>query len=175
VTAATHLLGWLALALLASSLGVSLATRWQTGPARARGLRLRRAAGLGGAALALVHALVSLALFAPPDLAGLFALLEGLPFLRHGALALALLAPLVATSFPALHARLGLRGWSALHRLVYAAVALAALHVLGGPSADPRIALAASILVALLFAARLVPRRAVRADGAVTTGSRDSP
>ncbi|GAB4206979.1 MAG: hypothetical protein OHK0013_24130 [Sandaracinaceae bacterium] len=175
--AAAHALGWLSFALLAASLAISLRARWQHAEIRVKSLALRRWAGLAGSALAFLHATSSVALLEPADPAGLVAMVEGLPFLRHGALALALLALLAATSFPRLNARLGLRAWGALHRVVYAAIALAALHVLAGPSADPRVALVATVVVAILLAGRLVPRRArvERSDEAVTTGPPDNP
>lgn len=181
MTAAIHLFGWLALALLVASLALSLVARRQRGPRRVRSLSLRRSAGLAGAAVAVGHASLSVVALRPPDAATLVAMIDGLPYLRHGALAVALLVPLVVTSFPRLNARLGLRGWGALHRVVYAAVALAALHVLAGPSADPRLAVVTSVVVALLVALRLVPRPRPREEGAaregdaVTTGPADSP
>lgn len=154
--AVVHLSGWLALLSLAASLALSLAARWRV--RRARLLALRRVLGLAGLALAALHAIVTMGgLLAPGSGTEAAALFEGLPYLRHGALALALLLPLAATSFPRLNARLGLRAWSALHRLVYAALALAALHVLAGPSADPRLAVAVAGLIAALLLARLVP------------------
>jgi DMSO/TMAO reductase YedYZ heme-binding membrane subunit len=51
-----------------------------------------------------------------------------------------------------------LRTWATLHRAVYGAVVLAALHVLAGPSADPRLAVTIAVIATLLLLARLVPR-----------------
>lgn len=170
-----HLLGWLAAAALCASLGTSLAARWTSRALRGRLVASRRLLGLAGLALGLAHALVVVpSALAPPRLAELLPMVEALPYLRHGALALALLAPLGATSFPSLNARLGLRAWSTLHRLVYAASALVALHVVAGPGADPRLALALAALLAALLLARLVPARR-RAEPGLTTGSPDNP
>lgn len=161
--ALTHTSGWLAMASLLASLGLSLAARGLS-EHRARLVAFRRLAGLLGAAASLAHA--SLALVAVLGLASLeeaSAIVGAVPYLRHGALALALLAVLALTSFPELNARLGLRTWSTLHRGVYVAAALAALHVLAGPSADPRLALAVTVVVGLLLLARLA-RRGSRAS-----------
>lgn len=172
----THLAGWLAIALLAASLALSLAARWLH-EWRARLLAWRRLAGLGSAAAASLHALLSLSLLGLPS-AETFTAVSAVPYLRHGALALALLVPLAVTSFPALNARLGLRTWSVLHRAVYAIAALAALHVLAGPSAEPRLAMALAVSLGLLLVARLVPRRARPREGdasGLTTESADNP
>lgn len=172
----THLAGWIAIALLLASLAISLASRWLL-EQRARLLAWRRLAGLGSAGTALVHALLALTLLAPPSATEALAIVSAVPYLRHGALALALLAPLAITSFPKLNARLGLRTWNVLHRAVYVIAALAALHVLAGPSADPRLSVAVAGSLGLLLLARLVPRSRPRdADGsAITTGSADNP
>ncbi len=165
IEGAVHLTGWLAVLALLASLSTSLAARWQL-VHRAKLLRMRRVLGLAAFVLALLHAaLVMGGLLAPRSIAEAAALLSGLPYLRHGALALVLLAPLAATSFPTLNARLGLRTWSALHRLVYGAVVLAVLHVLAGPAVDPRVALAlATFALAVLFG-RLIPPRRARREG----------
>lgn len=184
----THLAGWLAIALLVASLALSLAARWRRRIVvlrehHARLVSLRRLAGLGGAALAAAHATLGLGVLGAASLDEVLAMLSGVPYLRHGALAIAVLAPLALTSFPTLNARLGLRTWSTLHRGVYVAVALAALHVLAGPSADPRLATAIAFVIAALLLARLWPERATdrasaeRAGDAepLTTESADNP
>ncbi len=181
-----HLLGWLAALALVSSLLTSLLARWAMGPRRARLVAARRLLGLAGFGLAVVHALASIGTaLLPRSPAALWTMLDALAYLRHGALALALLAPLALTSFAKVNARLRLRAWGALHRLVYAASVLVALHVLAGPEADPRLALTLAVVMALLLLGRVVPvRRSAagpgggeRADAepSLTTGSSDSP
>jgi sulfoxide reductase heme-binding subunit YedZ len=174
MVALAHLTGWLAVLALLASLGTSLAAR-AIREQRARLLVSRRLFGLAGAALALLHALVSLlALLVPPSLAEAVAMLSAVPYLRHGALAVVLLAPLALTSFPALNARLGLRTWDVLHRAVYVVIALVVLHVVAGPSADPRLALALAALAALLLFAR-IPRPRARAPRAPNDEPSDEP
>jgi sulfoxide reductase catalytic subunit YedY len=79
------------------------------------------------------------------------------PYVTLGFTALLLLTPLAVTSTRAWQRRLG-RRWLTLHRLVYAAAALAVLHFLWLVKADLAEPLAyAAVLVALLAARR--PRR----------------
>ncbi len=182
--ALSHLTGWLAVASLLASLATSLASRLLR-EHRPRLVAWRRLLGLGGALAALVHACVSVvALLAVGSLDETITIVSAVPYLRHGALALALLAPLALTSFPALNARLGLRTWQSLHRAVYVVIALVVLHVLAGPSADPRVALAIAALAVLSLVARLPwPRRApnetttneTTTDAPLTTESADNP
>ena len=173
----THVAGWLAIALLLTSLAISLASRWLL-EQRARLIAWRRLAGLGSAGMALLHALLALSLLGLPS-AEVITAVSALPYLRHGALALALLAALALTSFPKLNARLGLRTWSVLHRAVHVIGVLAALHVLAGPSADPRLAVIVAIAFGLLLLARLAPRArrdgGTEAPGVLTKESADNP
>lgn len=166
ISGLTHLAGWLAIGLLVTSLALSLVARAQlawTREHRARLLSSRRLAGLGSAGAALLHLVLGLSLLAPATLEDALAMISGVPYLRHGALALALLGALALTSFPKLNARLGLRTWSTLHRAVYVASVLATLHVLAGPSAEPRLAASTAFVMALLLLARVWP---VRSEGA---------
>lgn len=154
----THLSGWLAVFALLASLAMSLASRLLRDQ-RTRLVAWRRVAGLVGSASALVHASIALSgVLSPRSLEDTLAILGSVPYVRHGALALALLAPLALTSFPKLNARLGLRTWETLHRGVYLAIALVVLHVLAGPSAEPHLAIAIAVIATLLLLARLVPR-----------------
>jgi len=177
-----HLSGWLGALALLLALASSLLGRW-SGARRKVLFAWRRRLGLVGFVLAGLHASVALGGWLAPrssdEAVNLFA---ALPYLRHGALAVVMLAPLAATSFPALNARLGLRTWSTLHRFVYAAVLLVALHVVAGPSADPRVASSYAVAVGVLLVLRLVPRRAAPAAStgtdeasSLTTESPDNP
>jgi len=81
------------------------------------------------------------------------------PFIFVGAAALLLLTPLALTSTAASVRRLGFPAWKRLHRLVYPAAALAAVHFWWRVKKDVREpAIYAAILVVLL-AARVVARR----------------
>ncbi|HJL50720.1 MAG TPA: ferric reductase-like transmembrane domain-containing protein, partial [Polyangiaceae bacterium LLY-WYZ-15_(1-7)] len=144
-------LGALALALGATPigrLGRALGRRWRVAPAR-------RALGLAAAALATLHA--GAALWGP--LAGAWDALFGWPYLRAGALALAVLLALALTSFPRAVKALRVRHWKALHRLAYPAAGLAFVHVLLGPFAPRRWALGllGALLVTQLL--RALPER----------------
>ena len=156
--ALTHLSGWLAVFALLASLAMSLASRLLRDQ-RARLVAWRRLAGLVGFGSAVLHASIALsAVLSPRSIDDTLAILASVPYVRHGALALAMLTPLALTSFPKLNARLGLRAWETLHRGVYVAIALVVLHVLAGPSAEPHLAMAVAVIAALLLLGRLVPR-----------------
>lgn len=159
----THLSGWLAVFALLASLAMSLASRFLRDQ-RARLVAWRRVAGLVGFVSAAVHASIAImGVLAPSSMSHALAAIGTVPYLRHGALALAVLTPLALTSFPKLNARVGLRTWEALHRGVYVAIALVVLHVLAGPSAKPHLAIAVAVIAGLLLVARLVPRPRARA------------
>lgn len=150
--------GWLGLAALVGSLATSLVSRWSASH-RSVFVAMRRWLGLAASVLAAVHALVAFGwILEPPSAASIPAFFEGLPHVRQGTVALAILVVLTATSFPPVNARLGLRAWSALHRAVYLAAALVGLHVLTAPSVDPRLGLAVAFVLGALLLARLAPR-----------------
>ncbi|MFO0684585.1 MAG: ferric reductase-like transmembrane domain-containing protein [Sandaracinus sp.] len=125
-----------------------------------RGLALRaarRGLGIGSAVAALAHASLAVAAYLP---SWSFAPLARLPWMRHGALAVALLLPLLVTSFPAVQRALRVRAWSALHRLAYAAGLLGCLHSVEVPYGNPTLGLVAAAIVALSLLARvLLPLR----------------
>lgn len=119
-----------------------------------RGLALRgarRGLGIGSAVAALAHASLALAAYLP---SWSFAPIARLPWMRHGALALALLLPLLVTSFPALQRALRVRAWSALHRLAYAAGLLGCLHSVEVPYGNPTLGLASAAILGLSLLAR---------------------
>ena len=122
-------------------------------------LRHRRLLGLTAASYALMHLLV----YAVLDQGLLWSqIVEDIlkrPFITVGMAAFVLLLPLAATSFDAAIRRLGARRWQALHRLVYLATGLAALHFwwkVKADTAEPAIYLAVFVL---LLAARFVAPR----------------
>jgi DMSO/TMAO reductase YedYZ heme-binding membrane subunit len=157
---AAQVLGWLASLALVGSL---LASRFPRVTAHAR-RRARRRLGIAAAAGALLHALASLV----GPLNGAWLAIADVPALRWGALALSILVTLWATSYPRLNARLGLRSWGAIHRLVYPAAALTVLHVLEAPDVDVRWAVMLALSLSLTLLLRLVPRR--RKDRSDLTG-----
>lgn len=152
-------LGLAALRALLASLActpIRLLTGW------ARVMTLRRLLGLWAFAFALMHLLFYL--FAELDwsLAALAAETAKRPFILAGMVAALALLPLAATSTASAIRRLGARRWQALHRLAYLAGLAACVHFLlrvKGFQWEPWLYLG---LLALLFALRLVPHRAIR-------------
>ena len=149
------LLGAAALFLLMLSALSSLGTHLTSKETRARLLRARRGLGLAASVAALIHAIASLTHLHAASFTGAWNRLLALGYLQHGAWALLILAVLALTSFPKLNARLGLRTWTALHRLAYVALILGALHALEGPAMDARLGIAALGCALLIAAVRV--------------------
>lgn len=128
--------------------------------------RFRRMLGLSAFAHALAHFLCFAWLDMGFDLQAIVRDIAKRPFILVGALALALLLPLAATSFSAAMRWLGAARWQALHRAVYAVGLLAILHFLwmrAGKNDFGEVGLHAALL-GLLLGARLwrwlgMPRR----------------
>lgn len=150
--------GWVAALFVLGALLASPLMRWMRKPAT----HLRRGLGLMGAAFGVVHG--GFAFFVRSG--GEVAALSTSAQLRAGLSALAILALLALTSFPELNKALRVRAWTALHRLVYVAAALIALHAILSPFASMRWALGYGVLVGVALLLRLLPRRAARGDGA---------
>jgi len=121
--------------------------------------RLRRMLGLYAFFYALLHLLGYVVLDQFFDWAAIGADILKRPYITIGITAFALLLPLAATSTDASIRRLGGRRWRRLHRLVYPAAILAVVHFYLLVKADIRQPLLYGALLALLLAARLVPRR----------------
>ncbi|MFC6591854.1 ferric reductase-like transmembrane domain-containing protein [Deinococcus lacus] len=142
--------GVLALLLLVLSLACTPLRVWTgwTWPAR-----VRRALGL----LAFGYAALHLLIYALDQgtLAQLPADLLKRPFITAGGLALALLLPLVLTSGRQAVRRLGFQRWQQVHRLVYSAAVLAALHFYWGVKGDKTEPLLYAGALALLLGWRL--------------------
>jgi sulfoxide reductase heme-binding subunit YedZ len=77
------------------------------------------------------------------------------PFITVGVGALALMLPLALTSTDRMQRALGTRRWLTLHRLVYPAAVLAALHFLWLVKRDLREPLVYASILALLFLGRI--------------------
>ncbi len=146
--ALTLLLSSLACSPLASAVGRSVAGAAALAVALRR---TRRWLGLAAAGTALAHALIGCGGY----LGGIdVAAIARVPWLRHGGLALLVLGALSLTSFPVVTRALRVKAWSALHRFVYAAAVLAALHAVGTPFGDVGAGVFALAVVALLLLAR---------------------
>lgn len=166
VEAITHETGGWALRLLLASLAITPLRRL-TGWALVA--PWRRSLGL----LAFFYAVLHFATFLVLDLGlALGALAEEIaerPFITLGFAALMLLTPLALTSTRASQRRLG-RRWITLHRLVYAAAALAVLHFAWLVKADLAEPLVYAAALALLLGARVW--RASRAQPGVKSSTR---
>jgi sulfoxide reductase heme-binding subunit YedZ len=148
----THATGGWALRLLLASLAV-------TPLRRAFGLAalapLRRTLGLAAFAYACLHVAVYLVLGWGFDWSAVLEDVAKRPYVTAGATAFACLLPLAATSTRAAQRRLGGARWRRLHRLAYAAAAVAVVHFLWLVKADLREPLLYAAALALLLATRL--------------------
>ena len=156
---ATHQTGQLALILLLLSLACTPLRLWsrQNGLKWSWPARIRKALGLLAFFYAALH--FSIYLFDQElSLRHIAADLFKRPFITAGFAALALLLPLALTSTPRSVARLGFARWTQLHRLVYPAALLAALHYWWSVKKDHSGPLLAALLLAALFAARWLLR-----------------
>jgi methionine sulfoxide reductase heme-binding subunit len=150
-------LGLWALRLLLITLAITPLVRWTRWY---RLVPLRRTLGLASFAYACAHLGVYLWLDMGFDLHEMAFDVAERPFIVIGALIFLCLVPLAATSTTAAQRALGGRRWKALHRLIYVAVLLAAVHYVMAT----KVALTAPLLHAVaalaLLGLRLLPRRA---------------
>ncbi|MBN8481134.1 MAG: sulfoxide reductase heme-binding subunit YedZ [Xanthomonadales bacterium] len=120
-------------------------------------VRYRRMLGL----FAFFYASLHLAIYLVVDLGGFWAQIFGeiakKPFITVGFLAWLLMVPLALTSTRGMMRRLG-RRWSTLHRLVYAAGALAALHFVWQVKWGETIAALEPVVYATIFAGLMLAR-----------------
>jgi methionine sulfoxide reductase heme-binding subunit len=91
-------------------------------------IRIRRALGLYGACVALLHFLTYAVLDQLLMLRAIFADVAKRPFIFVGFTALVLLAPVAFTSTKAAVQRMGFKRWKLLHRLVYVIALLGVVH-----------------------------------------------
>lgn len=151
-----HRLGRTALYFLAASLAVTPLLRL----ARVNLVRLRRALGL----LAFTYAALHLGAWLVFDMGLLWPQIVKdvvkRPYLIFGMGAFAILLALALTSNAASLRRLGAGGWRSLHRLVYVAAPLAALHWLWALKVWEAKPLIWGAAILLLLGFRALPRRA---------------
>jgi sulfoxide reductase heme-binding subunit YedZ len=157
VTVGLNRLGLLSLVFLLASLActpLKLLVGW-TWP-----IQLRRMLGLFAFFYATLHVATYVAIdqhFAWPALwADIWPDVSQREFILAGIGALLLLLPLAATSTSASVRRLGYRRWKGLHRLVYPAAILAALHFLLRVKPHLREQLTYALLLAALLLVRMV-------------------
>ena len=157
IEAVTHVSGRWALAFLMATLAVTPA-RWWTGINAL--IKVRRLLGLWAFAWVTLHFGTYLfdQVFGWPLAQAWTFVLEDIaerPYITAGFTAFVLLVPLAVTSTRGWIRRLG-RRWQGLHRLVYAAAALAVLHYYWKVKADALWPLLAALLLAALLTARVL-------------------
>ncbi len=122
-------------------------------------VKVRRLIGL----FAFFYALIHFAIFLVFDLELSFGELAGevikRPWITVGFSALVILSLLAITSPRAMVRRLGGKRWQALHRSVYLAAVLAIVHFLWSQKKDVSLPLIYAAVLAVILAARFVPRR----------------
>ncbi|AVP96259.1 sulfoxide reductase heme-binding subunit YedZ [Ahniella affigens] len=163
VKALTHATGLWALRFLLLSLAMTpfrLWTGW-TGF-----IRYRRMLGLYAFFYACLHLLVYLVLDLGTYWADLLTDIQKRPYMTVGFGAWLIMLPLAITSTRGMIRRMG-RHWQRLHRLVYVAGILAALHFLWLVKADLREPGIYAGILAVLLLARLWPKRRARGTGPV--------
>lgn len=121
-------------------------------------IRYRRMAGLFAFAYGCLHLSCFVALDQFFDPAGIAREIAERRWITIGMASWLLLVPLAATSTDAAVRRLGGKRWRRLHRLAYAAAAGGVLHYYLAVKADTRLPLLYAAVLAVLLAARLVPR-----------------
>ena len=147
----THRSGYTALVLLVLSL---LCTPANTYLGLSWAVKLRRPLGLYAFLYAAIHLLIFVVLDYGLDFGLIWQELAEKRYILAGFAALMLLTPLALTSTKGWQKRLGKR-WKKLHRLVYVAIPLAALHFLWLVKADYREPLLFALAIALLLIVRL--------------------
>lgn len=165
--------GWLAALALLSALSCTpiarLVGRAGRGALALRVTRARRWLGIASAIAASGHAAVAIVSYLGvedgPTLSRACSAIASTAWLRSGALALAVLAPLLVTSFPRAVRALRVRLWKPLHRLAYVAAALALHHLVLAPFAPRWWVIALTIALIGLALARFSPQR-LRGEGA---------
>lgn len=122
-------------------------------------LRYRRAFGLLAFSYALLHLTVYVVLDQGLDLWAVWLDILKRPYITIGMAAFVILVPLAVTSNNAMIRRMGAESWRRLHRWVYAAAGLAAIHFVMVVKSWPAEPLIYAALVAGLLLFRLVPER----------------
>lgn len=165
-----HTTGLLSLIFLLLTLTVTplrLLTGWNTL------IGFRRSLGLFGFFYACLHVTIYVSLDRELNISSTIEELLTRQYLQVGLAALLMMTPLAVTSTNAMVARLGARRWKMLHRLVYPAAGLGALHYYMLVKSDVRQPLAFAGVLVILLAARfgkhdLDLRRAVSRSSAPT-------
>jgi glycine betaine catabolism B len=151
VTFALHTTGILSLIFLLLTLTVTplrLLTGWNTL------IAIRRSLGIFAFSYACLHLAIYVGFDREMSLDNTIEELLKRRYLQVGLAALLLMVPLAVTSTNAMVSRLGARRWKMLHRLVYLAAGLGALHYYMLVKSDERQPLAFAAVLGILLTAR---------------------
>ncbi|NJM34442.1 MAG: protein-methionine-sulfoxide reductase heme-binding subunit MsrQ [Rhodomicrobium sp.] len=155
IKALEHHLGIWALRFLIAGLAITPLRRFG-GPSL---IPYRRAIGLLAFIYTLLHLTVYVWFDQGFDLAAIWGDILKRPYITIGILAFLILVPLAATSNNAMIERLGASAWQKLHRWVYLAAALGALHFLLLVKSWPPEPIVYCAILAALLLIRLIPAR----------------
>jgi methionine sulfoxide reductase heme-binding subunit len=153
-----HGLGLWALKFIIATLAVTPLMRWPG----LRLLRFRRMLGLTAFYYMIAHLSVYIALDQQFGWNFIIADILKRPYITFGMLAFIALVPLAITSTDGMVRRLGALAWRNLHRLIYPAALLMALHYLWLVKSWTAQPLAYAAIIVVLLALRLVPKRRAR-------------
>jgi methionine sulfoxide reductase heme-binding subunit len=128
-------------------------------------IRVRRMLGLFSFGYACAHFLTYAVVDQGLDLAAIVEDITQRNFVLVGFLAFVLLVPLAVTSTNGWVRRLGFARWQRLHRIVYAAAVLAALHFVWRVKKDLTEPAIYAAIIGLLFAVRIVAAARKSAKG----------
>jgi sulfoxide reductase heme-binding subunit YedZ len=120
-------------------------------------MRIRRTLGLFAAWYAFLHFSIYVAFDRNMDIRGIFNDVTRRKFIAVGFAAFVLLIPLANTSSAQAIRRMGAKRWQRLHRLVYVAAILGAIHFYWRVKIDHTEPLIYAGIIAALLALRLVP------------------
>ncbi|MFK4874680.1 sulfite oxidase heme-binding subunit YedZ [Novosphingobium sp. ZW T3_23] len=148
-------LGVWGLRFLCLTLAVTLLARYAGMP---RLMRFRRRIGLWAFAYVTLHLLTYVAVAHEFDWAEIATDIAKRPYITIGMGAFALLVPLAVTSANAVRRKMTPRAWRRLHRSVYLIAAMGVVHYFLLVKADTSSPLLYGGIVAVLLAARLLPR-----------------
>lgn len=160
VAAVLNQLGYLALTFLVASL---LCTPLKIVAGWSWGIRLRRMLGLFAFMYASLHFLTYLIVDQSLNLGAVLEDILKRKFILVGFLALLIMIPLAITSTNKMVRRMGFARWKRLHRLVYLAGCLGAIHFIWRVKADLREPLIFSALIAAALASRVLDALRARA------------
>ncbi|BAV65921.1 protein-methionine-sulfoxide reductase heme-binding subunit MsrQ [Sphingobium cloacae] len=152
-------LGVWALRFLCITLAISPLAQ---GAGWSRPMRYRRRIGLWAFAYACLHLLTYVAVDQEFDWPSILKDIAKRPYITIGMAAFLLLVPLAVTSINRVRRKMRPRSWRRLHRAVYPIAAMGVVHYYLLVKADHRDPLFYAVVVALLLAARFMPKRRAR-------------